>query len=272
MPIALGGTRKLLMAGRCLGPGQDPPALPRERPCAWAGWGGPAWGSAVFLGAGNPTTWGHVSEAAWGGGTPAPPGTHLMGVEVHNGGFGDALHSVKQELARAGEGRGEDPPGPEGAAPQGPREVTGGLGAPPCLWETPGRQEVRVAQRSLCVSAAGTPSRLHPELRLAISAFLQGLALKLPPQGSPSFPCPPLPPGLLASPSPNGQGLPPPPPHPFPSCVQTGASGTTRTPSLSPDAGAGGALASDSCRGHGQRCPFGLCPHPLRPRSLRVKG
>ena len=43
------------------------------------------------------------------GRTPASPGTHLMGVEVHDGGFGDALHSVKQELPRARKGRGEDP-------------------------------------------------------------------------------------------------------------------------------------------------------------------
>ena len=232
------------------------------------GGGGPSWGSAVFLGAGNPTTWGHVSEATWGG-DPAPPGTHLMSIEVHDGGFGDALHSVKQELARAGEGRGEDPPGPEGAAPQGPREVPW-AGSASVLVGDPGPP---VWLRGACASAARTtPPRLHWGLRLAIPAFLQGLALKLRPRGSPSFPCPPLPPGLLASPSPNSQGLPPPAPHPFPSRVPTGAVGITRTPGLSPDAGAGGALASDSCRGHGQRCPFGLCPHPLRPHSLRVKG
>lgn len=206
------------------------------------------------------------------GRTPASPGTHLMGVEVHDGGFGDALHSVKQELPRARKGRGEDPLGQKVQAPRGPSQRQGGLGASPCLWGTPGQQEVHVAQRSLCVSAAGSPSQLYPELHLAISAFLQGPSPKATSSGSPSFPRPPLPPGLLASHSPNGQGLPPPPTNPFPCRVQTGAARTTRTPSLSLDAGAGGALASDSHGGHGQRFPFRLCPHPLQPRSLRVKG
>ena len=206
------------------------------------------------------------------GRTPALPGTHLMGIEVHDGGFGDALHSVKQELPRARKGRGEDPLGQKAQPPRGPSQRQGGLGVPPCLWETPGHQEVHVAQRSLCVSAAGSPSWLHPELRLAISAFLQRPGPKATSLGSPSFHRPPLPPGLLASHSPNGQGLLPPPPNPFPCRVRTGAVRTTQTPSLSPDAGAGGALASDSRGGHGQGFPFRLCPHPLQPHSLRVKG
>lgn len=141
-------------------------------------------------GGGEPHHVGPCVRGRLGSGDPASPGTHLMSIEVHDGGFGDTLHSVKQELARAGEGRGEDPPGPEGAAPQGPREVTGGLGAPPCLWETPGRQEVRVAQRSLCVSAAGTPLPAAPGAPSCHSCLLTGLGPKAASSGKPFLPLP----------------------------------------------------------------------------------
>lgn len=41
---------------------------------------------------------------------PQPPqGTHLMRIEINNGGPGDAFHSLKQKLPRGGEGRCEDP-------------------------------------------------------------------------------------------------------------------------------------------------------------------
>lgn len=148
--------------------------------------------------------------------TPAPPGAHLMGVEVHDGGFGDALHSVKQELPRAREGRGEDPPGERARSPRGPGRRRGGLGAPPCLRETPGCREVCGAQKSLCVSAAGTASQLHPELRLAVSAFLQGPGPRATASGKPFLPLPSppaRPPGLSLSKRPGSTA---PPPHPFP--------------------------------------------------------
>lgn len=77
VPVALVGTQKALRAGHP-GPNQDPPARPRERPLGggwwWRGSRGPAWGSGVFLGVGNPTAWGRVSEAAWGEGDPSPAG------------------------------------------------------------------------------------------------------------------------------------------------------------------------------------------------------
>ena len=69
MPVALGGGHTEATHGRPVpGARPGPPSTPQETPLCWAG-GGAAWGSAVLLGAGNPTTWGHVSEAAWGVGT-----------------------------------------------------------------------------------------------------------------------------------------------------------------------------------------------------------
>lgn len=44
--------------------------------------------------------WGHVEGSSGRGPMrPWPPqGTHLMGVEINNGGPGDALHTLKQKL------------------------------------------------------------------------------------------------------------------------------------------------------------------------------
>lgn len=99
-----------------------------------------------------------------------------------------------------GQEREADPPGREVRGPSGALgRRRGGLGAPPCLRETPGCREVCGAQEELrCVCSGTRPAA--PELRLAVSAFLQGLALEPPPRLGkplPSLPSPPRP-GLLA--------------------------------------------------------------------------
>lgn len=66
------------------------------------------------------------------------------------------------------------------------------------------------------MSAAGTASQLHPELRLAVSAFLQGPGPRATASGKPFLPLPSppaRPPGLSLSKRPGSTA---PPPHPFP--------------------------------------------------------
>lgn len=66
--------------------------------------------------------WGH-GQGAWGGGptrAPSPQGTHLMGIQINDGGSGDALHSLKQKLPREGEGRAENASTPEDTALRDP--------------------------------------------------------------------------------------------------------------------------------------------------------
>ena len=85
------------------------PGCGRQRPSL--GLGGCSWGrgahSTVLRVRGS---WGVQGGGLGGGpvGPQAPPGTHLMGIEINDGGSGDTLHSLKQKLPRAGEGRGED--------------------------------------------------------------------------------------------------------------------------------------------------------------------
>lgn len=133
----------------------------------------PSLGLRGVLGVGNPTAWGRVSEAAWGEGDPSPAGLSPGGRRGPRWWLWRCPPLGQTGTAQGKRGRGEEAPGRRALIPQGAL-VGDGVGwerlraagdprLPGGLW---GSEEP--------VSAAGTASQLHPELRLAISRLLTG--------------------------------------------------------------------------------------------------
>lgn len=153
-------------------PNHTPGNTPRAwvRACLGVGGRGPAWGLGDVPGGAEPTArWcaseaaGECGEVTWGGGPVgprAPPGTHLMGIEINDGGSGDTLHSLKQKLPRAGEGRGKDHTGQRTQPCRGSQLARGWAEAYTCLREIrpPGRAlgSCVALEKPVCVFREGS--------------------------------------------------------------------------------------------------------------------
>lgn len=83
-----------------------------------------------------------------------------MGIEINDGGSGDTLHSLKQKLPRAGEGRGKDHTGQRTQPCRGSQLARGWAEACTCLWEIrpPGRAlgSCVALEKPVCVFREGS--------------------------------------------------------------------------------------------------------------------